>query len=647
VGQPDLEVALMSERLADAVQMEVFSNRLLAIAEDMGSILIRSSFSSNIKERKDCAPRCSTPPAAWVAQADLIPIHLCAMMGGVHAILKRYGLDELAPGDAFVCNDPYLAGGSHLADISVITPIHHGGAVRFFAGNIAHHARRRRPQSRFDLGQLALDLRGGHPHPGDPHRARRRDRPRPGRDDRLQHARSRGAHPRPQRPGRHQRRGGRMLTALIDRMGWPAVDQAIEDVLAYTRRRLRNRIAALPDGEYTFVRELDDDGFGGDPVPIRCTARIRGEELELDFTGTGKEARGAVNLPESALQAPATTRQGGARSRADAQPGDDRPDQDRRDAGHDRQPAAARAVAPRARDQQPAVRRDLRRALPGAAPGAAMASCNDSTSATSISGWHPRRKTTYVYPESMGGGAGAFADRDGQDAIHVHTVNSTNLPVEALELEYRSCSTSTASSRIPAAREAPRRARHGAADPHPAGRHHRLAALGRARDSRARHLRRPPEQNVTRIRRNPAPSARRSSIRRPRGWCSRPARRSASRRSAAAATATRRAARSRRWRATCARARSRARRPSATTGAALVRARSRRGPDPRETSPIVPSAKVRVRVRGPVDDANDRVRRPAEHAQSFLVGGLSWAAGACWSLSNSRTPVRSFQTRPR
>jgi N-methylhydantoinase B len=66
----------------------------------------------------------------------------------------------------------------------------------------------------------------------------------------------------------------------------------------------------------------------------------------------------------------------------------------------------------------------------------AMASCNDSTSATSVAGWHPRRQTTYVYPESIGGGCGAFADRDGMDAVHVHTVNSTNLPVEAMELEY-------------------------------------------------------------------------------------------------------------------------------------------------------------------------------------------------------------------
>ena len=113
----------MSETIGDAVQMEVFSNRLLAIAEDMGSILIRSSFSSNIKERRDCATALFDARGRLVAQADLIPIHLAAMMGGVHAILRRYSLADLAPGDAFVCNDPYLAGGSHLPDISVITQI--------------------------------------------------------------------------------------------------------------------------------------------------------------------------------------------------------------------------------------------------------------------------------------------------------------------------------------------------------------------------------------------------------------------------------------------------------------------------------------------------------------------------------------------
>ena len=427
----------MSERLADAVQMEVFSNRLLAIAEDMGSILIRSSFSSNIKERKDCATALFDAAGRLVAQADLIPIHLCAMMGGVHAILKRHRLDELAPGDAFVCNDPYLAGGSHLPDISVITPIHHAGAVRFFAGNIAHHADvgGRNPGSTSGSSRSIFEegiripviriARGGAIDRDlvEMIAANTRDPEERILDLNVQ-------------VGTNVR-GGRMLTALIDRMGWNAVERAIEDILAYTRRRLRNRIAALPDGEYSFVRELDDDGFGGDPVTLRCTARIRGEELELDFTGCGKEARGAVNLPESALQAscyysvkavldPGLMPNQGMIDpiRIVAPPGT---------IASPRPPAAVAARAVTSNRLCGAIFGALYQALP---PGAAMASCNDSTSATSISGWHPRRRATYVYPESMGGGAGAFADRDGQDAIHVHTVNSTNLPVEALELEY-------------------------------------------------------------------------------------------------------------------------------------------------------------------------------------------------------------------
>ena len=98
-----------------------------------------------------------------IAQADHIPIHLGAMIGAVEAILARYSLDDMQPGDAFICNDPYLAGGSHLPDISIITPVHHEGVVRFFCGNIAHHADVGGRTPGLDLRHLALDLRGRHP----------------------------------------------------------------------------------------------------------------------------------------------------------------------------------------------------------------------------------------------------------------------------------------------------------------------------------------------------------------------------------------------------------------------------------------------------------------------------------------------------
>ncbi len=421
----------------DPIQMEVFSNRLLAIAEDMGSILIRSSFSTNIKERRDCSTALFDAQGRLIAQADHIPIHLGAMIGAVEAILRRYPTDAIAPGDAFIANDPYLAGGSHLPDISIITPIHQDGVLRFFCGNIAHHADLggRTPGSTSGVSRSIFEeglrlpviriARGGVIdedlleliawNTRDP-------------EERLLDLRT--------QIGTNQR-GGAMVLQLVARMGWPAVAQAIEDILTYTSRRLRNRIAALPDGTYSFERSMDDDGFPGPTVPIHCAVRIDGEALSFDFAGSGPQARGAINLPDSALKASVYYC-----VRAVLDPGL-MPNQGIIDPisitappGSIVNPLPPAAVAARAVTSNRlcgAVFGALYQALP---PEQAMASCNDSTSAVSISGWHPRRQATYVYPESMGGGAGAFADRDGMDGVHVHTVNSTNLPAEALELEY-------------------------------------------------------------------------------------------------------------------------------------------------------------------------------------------------------------------
>lgn len=232
-------------------------------------------------------------------------------------------------------------------------------------------------------------------------------------------------------------RGGAMLVQLIERMGWPNVEQAIEDTLTYTSRRLKNRISALPDGSYTFERSMDDDGFPGDPVPIVCTATIAGEDLSFDFEGSGPVARGAINLPDSALKASiyycvkAVLDPGLMPNQGIIDPlVITAPDNS---IVNPSPPAAVAARAVTSNRLCGAVFGALYQAMP---PELGMASCNDSTSAVSVSGWHPKRKATYVYPESMGGGAGAFSDRDGMDAVHVHTVNSTNLPAEALELEY-------------------------------------------------------------------------------------------------------------------------------------------------------------------------------------------------------------------
>ena len=131
----------MTQRAAiNPITLSIINERLLAVAEDIGHILIRGAFSSNIKERRDCSTAVFDAQGLLVAQADHMPIHIGSLLWGVRALIERHGPDGFAEGEAFVMNDPYLAGGTHLPDISVITPIFVESELRFFVGNIAHHA---------------------------------------------------------------------------------------------------------------------------------------------------------------------------------------------------------------------------------------------------------------------------------------------------------------------------------------------------------------------------------------------------------------------------------------------------------------------------------------------------------------------------
>ena len=124
---------------ADAIQLEVFSNRLLAIAEEMGRRLVRSSFSPNIKERRDCSAALFAADGRLIAQAAHIPIHLGSLFGAVAAIVDKFPLERMQPGDAFIANDAYLCAGTHLNDISIIQPVFVEGRVQYFAACIGHH----------------------------------------------------------------------------------------------------------------------------------------------------------------------------------------------------------------------------------------------------------------------------------------------------------------------------------------------------------------------------------------------------------------------------------------------------------------------------------------------------------------------------
>ena len=427
--------------LADPILMEVFSNRLLSITEEMGSNLIRASFSTNIKERRDCSVGLFDAAGRLIAQAAHIPLHLGSLLGAVEAVRHDFPLAEMRDGDAYLCNDPYLAAGTHMPDISVVTPVFVAGEVRFFTANIGHHA---------DVGgrvpgSIAADalsvfeegiripatrIRHGNASGGELDRGMLRliaENTREPEERRLDLMAQIAANDL----------GKRRVLELVAQTGFNAVTSAIDDILAYTAQRLRNRIAQLKPGSYIFTTYLDDDGGGNEKAPLTVTVNVESGQLHFDFTGSAPQSRGALNVPESGLKAtvfyavkalldPGLLPNSGLFEavRITAPEGS---------IVNPRFPAAVGARSITCQKIAGAIFGAFRGLLP---PEDVMASSNDVLPAIVFSGRHRRSGRTYVYLETLGGGAGARLGRDGMDGIQVHVTNTSNLPVEALENEY-------------------------------------------------------------------------------------------------------------------------------------------------------------------------------------------------------------------
>ncbi|WP_321936357.1 hydantoinase B/oxoprolinase family protein [Paraburkholderia sp. J8-2] len=420
----------------DSIGMEVFSNRLLTITEDMAINMMRSSFSSQIKERRDFSVGLFDAHGRLIAQGTHIPLHLGSLLGSVRAVLSRYTLDQMVDGDAFICNDPYLAGGTHLPDISIVTPIFEDGKPFMFAANIGHHEDIGGPipgstsanaKSIFDEGLRLPVIRIARAGTVD--------------EDLLSIIAANSRLPEERTLDLKVQvatnlRGAAAVHELVGRMGKHGVQQAIDDVLSYTMDRARQRILAMPDGKYSFTTYLDDDGFGGEMIPITANVTIEGDKLWVDMTGTGRQARGGLNVAENALNAtvyycmkalldPDLMANSGLIDVVTISA----------PAGTIVNPIFPAAVSARSITCQKiagAIFGALRPALP---EHRVMASGNDILPSINFSGYSPNGRM-YVWGETLGGGSGARADSDGMDAIHVHVTNTLNMPTEALEHEF-------------------------------------------------------------------------------------------------------------------------------------------------------------------------------------------------------------------
>lgn len=394
----------------DPVEVQITAGLLASACEEMGAALIRSAYSSNIKERRDCSAAIFGPDGQMVMQAEHIPVHLGAMPASVKAVASK----PHAPGVSWILNDPF-AGGSHLPDITVVTPAFAGGELIGFAANRAHHA----------------DVGGSVPGSMPADSTRIEDEgvvipPRILDEETILELTTLMRQPEQRRADLKaqlaaNRTGVERLEALAADRGVDGLAEAMADVVTYAEHRTRAEIERIPDGVYRSRDVLE--GRDGD-IELVLEATVRGSGIKFDFTGTSDQVRGNLNCPLAVTESSCLF---AVRVLTD-------PDI----------PASAGTWKP----VEVVVPEGCM--LAADYPNAVVAGNVETSSRVadlclSAFGFAQGQGTMnnvtlgnerFTYYETLGGGQAASAEVDGPSAVHVAMSNTLNTPIEALENEF-------------------------------------------------------------------------------------------------------------------------------------------------------------------------------------------------------------------
>ncbi|HYV63840.1 MAG TPA: hydantoinase B/oxoprolinase family protein [Bryobacteraceae bacterium] len=412
---------------AKGIELELFRHLLVSIAEEMGVVLRKSSYSANIKERRDYSCAVYDERGEAVAMGDHMPVHLGAMPLSVRAARDAF---DLEPGDVALVNDPFR-GGTHLPDITAVAPVFTDGRrPSFYLANRAHHA---------DVGgmspgsmPLAREIfQEGIRIP--PVLIRRRGKiDRPLLDLLLANVRTpieREGDLMAQLAAIH--RGETRLQELVARQGEARVRRNMRAIQDYSARMMQAAIRELPRGVYRFEDCLDNDGVTGEPVWIRVAVTIAGGRAMVDFTGSAPQVQGSVNA-NFAVTLAATMYVFRCLIEDDVPftAGILRPIRVIAPEGTvvNALPPAAMAAGNVETSQR--ITDVLLGALAKAAPDRIPAASSGTMNNLSFGG------NGFAYYETIAGGMGASAHADGASAIHTHMTNSWNTPVEAFEHQF-------------------------------------------------------------------------------------------------------------------------------------------------------------------------------------------------------------------
>jgi N-methylhydantoinase B len=419
--------------MVDTGELEIFRHSLKSIVEEMGVTLQRTAYSTNIKIRRDHTCALFDADLRHIAQHDIAPQHIGSLVSVVPRNVPDWQ-DDLEPGDGILINDPYM-GAVHLPDVMLISPLFHDGEIIGYAANSAHH----------------VDIGGGTPGgiPNDSTELYAEGLIVPGvhavenweYDENVLGFILRNVRESKMRRGDYQaqlganRIGEKRFAELHGSYGRDAVDSYLDELLDYTERRVRAAIAELPDGEYEARDEMDGDGIVDEPVELVLTLAVEGDELTIDFTGTADENEGPLNCTPAMAFA-------GTMSVIMAFIGEDLPKNDGfyrpietiTPAGtmvnptYDRPVAGGWEIPMRAGDL-------VTKAFADAVPEETIGATKGIVCNVAYGGDDPRDDEGYVYYETVAGGYGGRAEKDGMDAVQTHFQNTANSPIEELEDE--------------------------------------------------------------------------------------------------------------------------------------------------------------------------------------------------------------------
>ena len=423
----------MNDRF-DPIQFEVIRNALVAATQEMSEALRRSAYSTNIKTRNDYSCAFFDRQLRTVAQAFNQPVHLGSLAEFVPRVIREYGAENLGPGDALLANDPYL-GGVHLNDITLIAPVYHRGDLYGYVANLAHHvdvgggaagsigAFREVYQEGIIIPPVRL-VQGGRIVP-DVFRlvlAQIRSKVETAGDFRAQVAAN--------------NTGVRRLSALLDKLGPETVASYTDRLLAYTEERGRSDLSKLPSGSFRAEGFVDNDGFTEDPVYLMARVVIDEDGVLFDLSGCDAQRRAPVNSTYAqtfsacayvlkCLMAPDVPVNAGFYG-------------------------LVRMVAPLGTvvnctypapvvggwETQTRLVDVILKALSAAIPDKVPAGTKGMMAQTAFGGVDSDNGEMFAFYETVAGGYGARATRDGPDAVQTHGQNTQNAPIEEIELYY-------------------------------------------------------------------------------------------------------------------------------------------------------------------------------------------------------------------